>query len=110
MAAASTAGCASAGAESTATVTVSFGSEAMGIDRAAFETVQTLAASSPLVKSHSVTAWGREGEQTVTLTAADDASAKALLAEVRSALPAKVRKGYIDIAGPGGVKLHIGTK
>lgn len=109
--AAAAGGCASpSAAGGGTTVTVAFGSEAMGVDGKALADIEALAAASPLVKAHDTKVWGREGERTVTLTAADPAAARALLAEVRRALPARAAKGYIDVKGPGGEAVHISNR
>jgi len=50
-------------------VSVQFGSYAMGIDGRAFDKVQRYVARHPrLIRTSSVTNWGREGEKTVCLT------------------------------------------
>lgn len=50
-------------------VSVQFGSYAMGIDGRAFDRVERYIARHPrLIRTSSVTAWGREGEKTVCLT------------------------------------------
>lgn len=50
-------------------VSVQFGSYAMGIDGRAFDKVQRYIARHPrLIRTSSVTSWGREGEKTVCLT------------------------------------------
>lgn len=50
-------------------VSVQFGSYAMGIDGRAFDKVQRYVARHPrLIRTSSVSSWGREGEKTVCLT------------------------------------------
>lgn len=50
-------------------VSVQFGSYAMGIDGRAFDKVRRYAARHPrLIRTSSVTSWGREGEKTVCLS------------------------------------------
>lgn len=50
-------------------VSVQFGSYAMGIDGRAFDRVERyVARHSRLIRTSSVTSWGREGERTVCLT------------------------------------------
>ncbi len=50
-------------------VSVQFGSYATGIDGRAFDRVQRYVARHPrLIRTSSVTSWGREGERTVCLT------------------------------------------
>lgn len=78
-------------------VSVQFGSYAMGIDGRAFDRVQTWVARHPgLVRTSSVTAWGREGERTVCLTTTTRKGMNTVFRDVRG-LVGKGQRGPVEV-------------
>lgn len=78
-------------------VSVQFGSYAMGIDGRAFDRVQTYVARHPgLVRTSSVTAWGREGERTVCLTTTSRKGMNTVFRDVRG-LVGKGQRGPVEV-------------
>lgn len=78
-------------------VTVQFGSYAMGIDGRSFDRVQTYVRRHPrLIQTSSVTAWGREGEKTVCLTARTRKSVNTVFHDVRG-LIGKGQRGPVEV-------------
>ena len=81
-------------------LTVRFGSYAMGVDGGAAAAIDKLLAASADVKDVSRSAAGREGEYTLCVTARDAAGAARLFDALAALLPARPR-GPISIEGPG---------
>ena len=78
-------------------VSVQFGSYAMGIDGRAFDKVQRYAARHPrLIRTSSVTSWGREGEKTVCLTTTTRRGMTTVFRDVR-ALVGKGQRGPVEV-------------
>ena len=78
-------------------VSVQFGSYAMGIDGRAFDRVQRYAARHPrLVRTSSVTSWGREGEKTVCLTTTSRRGATTVFRDIRD-LVGKGQRGPVEV-------------
>lgn len=82
-------------------LSVRFGSYAMGIDGPAAAAIDTLLARSTDVKGVTKTPWGREGEYTLCVTARDAAASARLFRAVVASLPATPR-GPISVEGAGG--------
>ena len=79
-------------------VSVQFGSYAMGIDGRAFEKVQRYIARHPrLILTSSVMSWGREGEKTVCLTAANGRAGATIVFRDIKALVGKGRRGPVEV-------------
>ena len=78
-------------------VSVQFGSYAMGIDGRAFDRVQRYAARHPrLVRTSSVTSWGREGEKTVCLTTTSRRGVTTVFRDIRD-LVGKGQRGPVEV-------------
>lgn len=82
-------------------LTVSFGSYAMGIDRAAAARIETFLKGDPAVAGMDRRPWGREGEYTLCVRLKPRASAAALFERLKPLVP---KKG----AGPVEIKLAGG--
>lgn len=85
------------------TLTISFGSYAMGIDGRAFERVSALLTRDRGVRSIEQFRWGREGEVTLCARTRSAADARRLARRARALVPAKPR-GPVTIslgAAPG---------
>lgn len=75
-------------------VSVSFGSYAMGIDRAAFDRVERYTrANKRLIQSVNVMAWGREGERTICIATRSRAARTTVFMDVRDLIKGKARTG-----------------
>ncbi|HEX8642026.1 MAG TPA: hypothetical protein VF704_12850 [Allosphingosinicella sp.] len=72
-------------------LTIAFGSYAMGIDRPTFEAVEALLAADPAVTGIERSRRGREGEVELCVTTAADADAERLLRRIEASLPADPR-------------------
>lgn len=84
-------------------VSVSFGSYAMGIDRAAFDRIERYTrANKRLIKAVDVTAWGREGERTVCISTRSKAARTAVFRDIRSLIKGKARTGPTTVATSDG--------
>lgn len=78
-------------------VSVQFGSYAMGIDGRAFDRVQRYVARHPrLIRTSSVTSWGREGEKTVCLTTTSRRGMTTLFRDVRG-LVGNGQRGPVEV-------------
>jgi len=78
-------------------VSVQFGSYAMGIDGRAFDRVQRYAARHPrLVRTSSVTSWGREGEKTVCLTTTSRRGVTTVFRDIRD-LIGRGQRGPVEV-------------
>lgn len=79
-------------------VSVQFGSYAMGIDGRAFDRVQRyVARHSRLIRTSSVTSWGREGEKTVCLTTAGGRRGAATVFRDIRGLVGKGQRGPVEV-------------
>lgn len=79
-------------------VSVQFGSYAMGIDGRAFDKVQRYLARHPrLIRTSSVTSWGREGEKTVCLTTANGRKGMATVFHDIKGLVGKGQRGPVEV-------------
>ena len=79
-------------------VSVQFGSYAMGIDGRAFDKVQRYVASHPrVVRTSSVTSWGREGEKTVCLTTANGRKGVNTAFQAIKNLVGKGQRGPVEV-------------
>lgn len=87
-------------AEAACSVTISFGSYAMGIDAGAAAAIDELLASSSVVKAVTRTGAGREGEYALCVQTRNKAAAARLVEQIRPLLPAKPR-GPISVESPG---------
>jgi hypothetical protein len=85
---------------SACSLSVRFGSYAMGIDAGAAAAIDTLLAGSADVKGVRRDGWGREGEYTLCVTARDRAASAQLFEAVAALLPDKPR-GPISVEGAG---------
>ncbi|HEV2747772.1 MAG TPA: hypothetical protein VGW34_10810 [Allosphingosinicella sp.] len=92
------------GAPDGCSLTIRFGSYAMGIDRGAARRIEQLLTSAPDIRSVTRHGWGREGEYTLCVTTASATDAAALLAAIRPLLPAAPR-GPIEVALADGTKV-----
>jgi hypothetical protein len=81
-------------------LTVSFGSYAMGIDARAFERIGVLLSHDRGVKAIEQHRWGREGEVTLCARTRRGADARRLFVRMRDTLPAKPRGPITITAGP----------
>ena len=81
-------------------VTVRFGSYAMGIDTAAAAEIDTILAGNANVKSVTRSAWGREGEYTLCVATRDATGAVRLMKQLAAVLP-QSPKGPISVEGIG---------
>jgi hypothetical protein len=81
-------------------LTVRFGSYAMGIDSSAAAAVDKALAGNRDVKGVSRSGWGREGEYTLCVTARDAAASGRLFDTVAALLPRQPR-GPISVEGAG---------
>jgi hypothetical protein len=81
-------------------LTVSFGSYAMGIDRAALAKVEALIAEADGARAER-SPWGREGEVTLCVQTATPGQADELFERISHALPADPR-GPISVATAAG--------
>ena len=81
-------------------VTVRFGSYAMGIDSATAAAVDKLVAESREVKGVSRSAAGREGEYALCISTRDAAAARILFDRIAALLPAQPR-GPVSVEGAG---------
>lgn len=78
-------------------VSVQFGSYAMGIDGRAFDRVQRYVARHPrLIRTSSVTSWGREGEKTVCLTTTSRRGMTTVFRDVRD-LVGNGQRGPVEV-------------
>ena len=78
-------------------VSVQFGSYAMGIDGRAFDKVQRYVAGHPrLIRTSSVTSWGREGEKTDCLTTRTPNGQNVAFAAIRR-LVGKGQRGPVEV-------------
>ncbi|MEN3746958.1 hypothetical protein TPR58_07250 [Sphingomonas sp. HF-S3] len=89
------------GVPDTCSVTVSFGSYAMGIDRPALERTERLLKRDRTVRRTSSHRWGREGEMTLCAITRRPADARRLFQRVKAALPR-------DPRGPITIETHDG--
>jgi hypothetical protein len=87
-------------AQAACSVTVSFGSYAMGIDAGAAAAIDKLLASSKDVKTVTRTGGGREGEYALCVQTRNKADAARVVEQIRAILPAKPR-GPIRVEGAG---------
>lgn len=78
-------------------LTVSFGSFAMGIDRGAAARIEPAILGHPGVRSVTRHRWGMEGEYTLCVQTREDADAEALFEQLRPLVP-KAPRGPIKIA------------
>ena len=86
-------------------VRVEFASYAMGIDRAAFDRVQTLLKRDRGVRAVEVQRWGREGETNLCIQLRRTSDARRVFGQVKAALPAKPR-GPITVEARGGLRFE----
>ena len=78
-------------------VSVQFGSYAMGIDGRAFDRVQTWVRRHPgLIRTSSVSSWGREGEKTVCLTTRTRKGVNIAFHDIRG-LIGKGQRGPVEV-------------
>jgi len=78
-------------------VSVQFGSYAMGIDGRGFDRVQTWVRRHPgLIRTSSVSNWGREGEKTVCLTTRTRKGMAAVFRDLRG-LIGKGQRGPVEV-------------
>lgn len=89
-----------AGQEAACSVTVRFGSYAMGIDAATATAVDRLLSGNAAVKDVSRSSAGREGEYALCIATRDAAAARRLVEEIAALLPARPR-GPISVEGAG---------
>jgi hypothetical protein len=84
-------------------VSVSFGSYAMGIDRAAFDRVERYTkANRRLIQSVKVTPWGREGERTVCIATRSQAARTTVFMDVRDLIKGKAKTGPTTVSTSDG--------
>jgi hypothetical protein len=81
-------------------VSVRFGSYAMGIDQATAERIEALLSQSKDVKNLTRAGGGREGEYALCVTARDPAGASRLVEDIAALLPERPR-GPITVEGAG---------
>lgn len=81
-------------------VSVQFGSYAMGIDRGAFDKVQTLLRRDARVRGVDLQRWGREGETSMCVQLRRERDARAVFGRVKAVLPRKP-KGPIVVEAKG---------
>jgi hypothetical protein len=89
-------------------VTVTFGSYAMGIDRASFAAVEALLAGDQGVTTTSQKRWGREGEVTVCVETGSAADSARLFGEIARLFPEKPR-GPLTVETVDGRKFETGA-
>lgn len=78
-------------------VTVVFGSYAMGIDQQSFQKVERyLKRRAPAVR-YTATSWGREGEKTVCVTTRSAKSARRVFNDIRNLLPQWSQRGPVEL-------------
>jgi hypothetical protein len=78
-------------------VSVQFGSYAMGIDGRGFDRVQTYVRRHPgLIRTSSVSSWGREGEKTVCLTTRTRKGVTTVFRDIRG-LIGKGQRGPVEV-------------
>lgn len=89
-------------------VTVTFGSYAMGIDRASFAAVEALLAGDQGVTATSQKRWGREGEVTVCVETRSAADSARLFGAIAKLFPAKPR-GPLTVETSDGRRFEAGA-
>ena len=78
-------------------VSLQFGSYAMGIDGRAFDKIERYVARHPrLIRTSSVTSWGREGEKTVCLTTTRRGIAATVFRDIKG-LVGKGQRGPVEV-------------
>jgi hypothetical protein len=78
-------------------VTVVFGSYAMGIDGESFQKVERyLKRRAPAVR-YTATSWGREGERTVCVTTRNGKVTRKVFTDIRGMLPRVAQRGPVEL-------------
>jgi hypothetical protein len=84
-------------------VSVRFGSYAMGIDSAAFDRVEHYATRNRrLVAGVRVTPWGREGERTVCIVTRSKSATSRVYADVTSLIRGRAERGPTEVSTADG--------
>lgn len=88
--------------DSACSVTVSFGSYGMGVDRALVREVEAYLATEPRVTKVDRRLHGREGEFDLCLTVTPAAEARAIFLRIGALIPARSDKAPSSVSVPGG--------
>jgi hypothetical protein len=91
-------------------VKVSFGSYAMGVDRALAADLQTAVDSDPRVARATRRSWGREGEFDLCLTIRPAASVRQVFAALGAKLQGHGEQAPTSIALANGETIHTATR
>jgi hypothetical protein len=78
-------------------VTVVFGSYAMGIDRDSFQKVDRYLKRRAPAVHYTATNWGREGERTVCVTTRNGRMTRKVFSDIRGMLPRVSNRGPVEL-------------